>query len=169
MILVLCGKRECEIVVQSSILQSWLLIHLRRHSYICKTRPALEMLSPPPAVWLASVHTRTGATQTSTVILSLPGLSISSQQETGFSLLSGILVPDFIDVEKLSSIIRVALRRSIYKPQNKTTLTFLPFQSIMLGFPQCTYIVRSTNVAMGGKGGLRCRGHCILPCRVFNR
>lgn len=75
---------------------------------IWSTRPALEILSPPPAVWLASVQTNTGATHTCIEIFSCSVFSISSQQDTGLSMFNNIRVPSTIDVEKLSSMISVA-------------------------------------------------------------
>ena len=118
-LLVLLTKRNANLIIHESFTAltcvserlkkcSWTFLQI----YICKTRPALEILSPPPAVWLAWVHTKTGATQISTVIFS-ESPRTSSQQDTGFALSNDILVPAIIDVEKLSSIISVAFRRSI--------------------------------------------------------
>jgi len=83
------------------------------HYYICKDRPAEEMLSPPPAVWYASVHTNTGAMHISTANVSDPLFSSSSQQDTGCSMSKGTrLLPSAMDVEKLSSIISFAFSMS---------------------------------------------------------
>lgn len=78
--------------------------------------PAEEMLSPPPQVCLACLHTRTGATHRFMVTPS----QTSSQQETGFVVLSGILLlPAALEVEKLSSIMRRDSSTSICTKKQK--------------------------------------------------